>query len=379
MGIEITERCQVLRVIACEMSRDHLAPRLARHHRHRHRRLHAVPVVVPGARADLQPAGGLDRRAAHHQSLTRVGGMMADIPDGWEAGLRDFCQTFPKDAATRWTRCSPGTPSGAAAPRASGVISARGRGQLLAVRARCSARAGVDYDVRKDRPYLGYETYDFDVPVGEHGDIYDRYLVRLEEMFQSIRILEQALDRLAGLRGAPVNVDDPRVILPPKSRAMSDMEAMIYHFKQVMEGIRPPVGEAYLGDREPQGRARLLLRLRRHRQAGALAHPAAVVPQPLGAPADVRGRAAVRRDRHQRERRHRDGRDRPMSGTDARPTPTRRTQPVFTGATSGAAGGALPAVPDEAGLPAAGALDGAGGARLDLASRRWRRWPRCSG
>ena len=60
--------------------------------------------------------------------------------------------------------------------------------------------SGVAYDVRKDRPYLGYETYDFDVPVGEHGDIYDRYLVRLEEMCQSIRILEQALDRLASSR-----------------------------------------------------------------------------------------------------------------------------------------------------------------------------------
>jgi NADH-quinone oxidoreductase subunit D len=82
--------------------------------------------------------------------------------------------------------------------------------------------SGVDYDVRKDRPYLGYETYDFDVPVGEHGDNYDRYLVRLEEMYQSIRILEQALDRLARLQGAPINVSDPRVILPPKHRAMSD-------------------------------------------------------------------------------------------------------------------------------------------------------------
>ena len=143
--------------------------------------------------------------------------------------------------------------------------------------------SGVDYDVRKDRPYLGYETYDFDVPVGEHGDIYDRYRVRLEEMCQSNRILEQALDRLARLKGAPINVDDPRVILPPKSRAMSDMEAMIFHFKQVMEGVKPPVGEAYMGDREPQGRAGLLLRLRRHRQAGALADPAAVVHQPARA------------------------------------------------------------------------------------------------
>ena len=113
--------------------------------------------------------------------------------------------------------------------------------------------SGVDYDVRKDRPYLGYETYDFDVPVGEHGDIYDRYRVRLEEMWQSNRILEQALDRLADLQGAPINVDDPRVILPPKSRAMSDMEAMIFHFKQVMEGVKPPAGEAYMGIENPKG------------------------------------------------------------------------------------------------------------------------------
>ena len=113
--------------------------------------------------------------------------------------------------------------------------------------------SGVPYDVRKDRPYLDYETYDFDVPIGEHGDIYDRYRIRLEEMTQSNRILEQALDRLARLAGAPLNVDDPRVILPAKSRAMSDMEAMIFHFKQVMEGVKPPIGEAYMGIENPKG------------------------------------------------------------------------------------------------------------------------------
>jgi NADH-quinone oxidoreductase subunit D len=111
----------------------------------------------------------------------------------------------------------------------------------------------VDYDVRKDQPYLDYDTYSFDVPVGEHGDIYDRYRVRLEEMYQSTRILDQALDRLNGLKGAPVNVADPKVILPPKSRAMSDMEAMIFHFKQVMEGIPAPAGEAYFGVENPKG------------------------------------------------------------------------------------------------------------------------------
>ena len=113
--------------------------------------------------------------------------------------------------------------------------------------------SGVDYDVRKDSPYLDYETYDFDVPIGEHGDIYDRYRVRLEEMWQSNRILEQALDRLERLKGAPINVSDPRVVLPPKSRAMGDMEAMIFHFKQVMEGVKPPAGEVYMGVENPKG------------------------------------------------------------------------------------------------------------------------------
>jgi NADH-quinone oxidoreductase subunit D len=110
--------------------------------------------------------------------------------------------------------------------------------------------SGVDYDVRKDRPYLDYETYDFDVPIGEHGDVYDRYLVRFEEMRQSARILEQALDRLPD---GPINVDDHRVILPPKHAAMNDMESMIHHFKQVMEGVKAPVGEAYLPVEGPKG------------------------------------------------------------------------------------------------------------------------------
>ena len=131
----------------------------------------------------------------------------------------------------------------------SGNLSARVPGEdLMVIKA-----SGVSYDIRKDRPYYDYDSYDFDVPIGEHGDIYDRYLVRLEEMYQSTRILQQALDRLAKLKGAPINVDDPRVILPPKSRAMSDMEAMIFHFKQVMEGVPAPAGESYMGIENPKG------------------------------------------------------------------------------------------------------------------------------
>ena len=112
---------------------------------------------------------------------------------------------------------------------------------------------GVAYDVRKDFPYLDYETYDFDVPVGEHGDVYDRYLVRMEEMRQSNRILEQAIDRLARPTG-PVNVDDPRVILPPKSQG-DERHGGDDPSLQAGDGraCKPPIGEAYMAVESPKG------------------------------------------------------------------------------------------------------------------------------
>jgi NADH-quinone oxidoreductase subunit D len=247
MGIEITERCRVLRVIACELSRiiSHLVwlgttgidlgaftPFLWSFQERE--RVYNLQEAWTGARLTT--------------TLTRVGGMMADIPEGWEAQLRDFCRTFPSTIAevdTMFTRNAIwiGRTQGVGVLTREEAINYSLSGPMLRA-------SGCDYDVRKDRPYLGYEDYDFDVPVGEHGDIYDRYRVRLEEMVQSTRILEQALDKL---QPGPINVADPRVILPPKSRAMSDMEAMIFHFKQVMEGIKPPVGEAYLGIENPKG------------------------------------------------------------------------------------------------------------------------------
>jgi NADH-quinone oxidoreductase subunit D len=250
MGLELTERCRVLRVIACEMSRiiSHLVwlgttgidlgaftPFLWSFQERE--RIYNLQEAWTGARLTT--------------SLTRVGGLMADIPDGWEAGLQEFTSTFPKtlkEVDTMFTRNAIwiGRTQGVGALTAEEAINLSLSGPMLRA-------SGVDYDVRKDRPYLDYETYDFDVPVGEHGDIYDRYRVRLEEMWQSNRILEQALDRLSRLKGAPINVSDPRVVLPPKSRAMSDMEAMIFHFKQVMEGVKPPVGEVYLGIENPKG------------------------------------------------------------------------------------------------------------------------------
>ena len=107
----------------------------------------------------------------------------------------------------------------------------------------CLRAAGVPYDVRKSNPYLGYETYDFDIPIADGGDTLARFLVRLEEIRQSIRIIQQAINR--GLPEGPVIVDDPYIALPPKERVYNEMESLIYHFKLIMHGIQPPVGEAY--------------------------------------------------------------------------------------------------------------------------------------
>jgi NADH-quinone oxidoreductase subunit C/D len=107
----------------------------------------------------------------------------------------------------------------------------------------CLRATGVPFDVRKASPYLGYDTYDWDVPVADGGDTFARFLVRFEEMRQSLRILQQAIDR--GLPPGPVMVDNPYVALPPKEKVYNEMESLIYHFKLIMHGIQPPVGEAY--------------------------------------------------------------------------------------------------------------------------------------
>ena len=102
---------------------------------------------------------------------------------------------------------------------------------------------GIPYDVRKDHPYLVYDRFDFDVPVGEDGDNWDRFMVRLEEIRQSVRIMEQAIEQMPD--DGPINVDDPRIVYPEKDDVYTTIEATIAHFKLVMEGLRTPKGEVY--------------------------------------------------------------------------------------------------------------------------------------
>lgn len=107
----------------------------------------------------------------------------------------------------------------------------------------CLRASGVPYDVRKAHPYLVYDRFDFDVPVGTTGDCYDRFMVRILEMVQSISILRQALAQMP--ESGPIDLDDPRIVLPPKSSVYSTIEGTIQHFKLIMDGIKLPAGEVY--------------------------------------------------------------------------------------------------------------------------------------
>jgi NADH-quinone oxidoreductase subunit D len=117
--------------------------------------------------------------------------------------------------------------------------------------------SGVEHDLRKTQPYLCYPDLQFDVPAGEVGDCYDRYLVRMEEMRQSVRILHQCLDKIPGgaenQTKAPVNVADGKIVLPSKDKVMSSMEELIHQFILVTQGMNVPPGEIYFGHENPKG------------------------------------------------------------------------------------------------------------------------------
>ena len=246
-GVDVTERCTVLRVIALELSRimSHLV-------------WVGTTCIDIGAftpflwsfqeRENIYNLfeGWVGARLT--TSISRVGGMAADIPDGWMDGLRGFLRTFPKTIAEVDKMV---TRNGIWVGRTIGLgIMSPQEALNYGLSGPMARASGVAFDIRKDFPYLDYETYDFDVPVGTNGDVYDRFLVRMEELRQSVRILLQAAERLPD---GPVNVDDPRLILPPKGKATSEMESMIHHFKLVMEGPRPPVGEVYVPVESPKG------------------------------------------------------------------------------------------------------------------------------
>jgi len=178
-----------------------------------------------------------------------IGGLRHDLPEGFETRVRDFIKIFPERMKNDYERIFQDNKIVRMRTEGVGIISKEDAidlglsGPLLRA-------CGVPWDIRKSNPYCGYETYDFDIATGKVGDVFDRYLVRMEEMRQSLKIVQQALDRLPG--GAHL-ADDPKVCLPPKQKVMTEMEALIHHFKIVSEGFEPPVGEVYHSIETPRG------------------------------------------------------------------------------------------------------------------------------
>ncbi|HPH68955.1 MAG TPA: NADH dehydrogenase (quinone) subunit D [Kofleriaceae bacterium] len=173
-------------------------------------------------------------------SYVRVGGVSKDLPDGWTDELNynlDKIQEIMVEVATMLdnNKIFRDRMAGIGAISKADAIATGCVGPI-------ARSAGVDYDVRKDYPYSVYPEFEFDVPVGTTGDCFDRYLVRIEEIKQSIRILRQAIEKLPN---DGFMIDDPRVALPPKKDTYNTIESMIRHFKHVVDGIKVPAGEAY--------------------------------------------------------------------------------------------------------------------------------------
>ena len=253
MGLEVPVRCRRLRLLVCELSRisSHLVW-LGTHaidmgaitvffwaYREREKVL-ALFEALCGARITT--------------SYTRIGGVMRDLPPGFEDALRAFLAGFGKaldEIETMLTR----NKIWMVRTKEVGVIT-KEDAVALSITGPIARAAGVDYDVRKAFPYLDYDEFDFEVPTGETGDVYDRYLVRNEEMRQSMRLLHQVLGKL---EPGPVDVNDGKVVLPPKDRVLTRMEELIHQFMLVTEGPVTPAGEVYFAIEGAKGELGLYL------------------------------------------------------------------------------------------------------------------------
>jgi NADH-quinone oxidoreductase subunit D len=179
--------------------------------------------------------------ARMHTRYFQAGGLAEDIPRGFEPECRKFVEWMPKAIDQYESMLSQNEiwlqrTEGIGLLSAADAIALGQSGPVLRA-------SGVDWDLRRDKPYLAYPDVDFDVPVYPNGDVYDRYRVRIDEMRQSVRIIEQCLE---GMPEGPWIADDRKVVLPPRHELHTSMESLIHHFKIVTEGYRVPEGEVYV-------------------------------------------------------------------------------------------------------------------------------------
>nr|MBA3412327.1 NADH-quinone oxidoreductase subunit D [Actinomycetota bacterium] len=189
--------------------------------------------------------------ARMHTRYFQAGGLAEDVPRGFYGECRTFVERMPR-AVDEYEALVDRNQIWLARTVGMGLLSAKDA-IALGQSGPVLRGSGVDWDLRRDAPYLAYDQVDFRVPVYEHGDTYDRYRVRMEEMRESVRIVEQALERVEQMEGMPWIADDRKVVLPPRHELHTSMESLIHHFKIVTEGYRVPEGEIYVGVESPRG------------------------------------------------------------------------------------------------------------------------------
>ncbi len=183
-----------------------------------------------------------------HTRYFQVGGVFEDIPVGFEQKTRDYCAEMPR-RIDQYEALLDRNEIFLQRTKGVGIVS-RERMLELGVTGPLLRATGEPWDLRKAEPYLAYPELDFKIPVGTVGDGYDRFRVRIAEMRESIRIIEQCLD---GLPEGPWIADDRKVVLPPRDELSTSMESLIHHFKLVTEGFRVPPGETYYAIESPRG------------------------------------------------------------------------------------------------------------------------------
>ena len=244
---DLPERCQYIRTICCELARisahllglgafamDTGAFTVFLHTFTEREKVYYLIEALTGARFTT--------------SYTRVGGLSRDLPEGWLDELSNFLDEVEinfDETETLLTR----NPIFLGRTQDVGIIT-REEAIDFGLSGPNLRGSGVEHDVRKAQPYMIYDRFDFDVPVGTTGDCYDRYAIRILEMRESVKILRQCI---ADIPGGPINVDDGKIVLPPKEKVMTNMEELIHQFMLVTQGQDAPVGEIYFGAENPKG------------------------------------------------------------------------------------------------------------------------------
>ncbi|MCE2692701.1 MAG: NADH dehydrogenase (quinone) subunit D [Verrucomicrobiaceae bacterium] len=247
MGWEVPERGRAIRVICCELARisahmlgvgvfamDVGAMTVFLYTFTEREKIYNLCEQLTGARFTT--------------SYTRVGGQIRDLPDGFVHSVQRFLSEL-EPVIDEVDKLLSRNRIFMERTQDVGVIS-KEEAIAYGITGPNLRGSGVEHDIRKARPYLDYDKYEFDVPVGTKGDCYDRYLVRLEEMRQSVRILRQVLTNLPG---GPINVADAKGLLPKKEKVMMKMEELIHHFIISTQGIDAPAGEVYFSAENPKG------------------------------------------------------------------------------------------------------------------------------